>query len=136
MSRIGVPHIAPSSRPHTSPPHLSHISPTFPRASRVSPQARFQRIMLALGVSDALKKAGAVNGDLVMVGAVDFKYFEEAPMAARARLAGFVDDDGGEPSYADDYDDEVAAARKAAALADEELAELLESEGDVLLFND
>jgi hypothetical protein len=92
--------------------------------------------MLALGVSDALKKAGAVNGDLVMVGAVDFKYFEEAPMAARARLAGFVDDDGGEPSYADDYDDEVAAARKAAALADEELAELLESEGDVLLFND
>ena len=71
-----------------------------------------------------------------MVGAVDFKYFEEAPMAARARLAGFVDDDGGEPSYADDYDDEVAAVRKAAALADEELAELLESEGDVLLFND
>ena len=110
--------------------------PHFPAPPATSPQARFQRIMLALGVSDALKKAGAVNGDLVMVGAVDFKYFEEAPMAARARLAGFVDDDGGEPSYADDYDDEVAAARKAAALADEELAELLESEGDVLLFND
>ena len=120
------------SPPHSSRPHLSHISPRLPPP----PQARFQRIMLALGVSDALKKAGAVNGDLVMVGAVDFKYFEEAPMAARARLAGFVDDDGGEPSYADDYDDEVAAARKAAALADEELAELLESEGDVLLFND
>ena len=123
-------------------PSLTHtpLSPTslphFPAPPATSPQARFQRIMLALGVSDALKKAGAVNGDLVMVGAVDFKYFEEAPMAARARLAGFVDDDGGEPSYADDYDDEVAAARKAAALADEELAELLESEGDVLLFND
>ena len=129
MSRIGV--FRTLSPPHL-PAHLSHISPRLPPP----PQARFQRIMLALGVSDALKKAGAVNGDLVMVGAVDFKYFEEAPMAARARLAGFVDDDGGEPSYADDYDDEVAAARKAAALADEELAELLESEGDVLLFND
>mgnify|MGYP003316308970 CR=1 FL=1 len=50
-------------------------------------QDRFQRIMGALGASEQLKAAGAKNGDLIMVGNVDFSYFEESPMAARARLA-------------------------------------------------
>ena len=40
-----------------------------------------------------LKSEGAKNGDLIMVGNVDFTYFEESPMAARARLAGYVDKD-------------------------------------------
>ena len=56
------------SPPHSLSPHLS----TFPRASRRLLRREF-RIMLSLGVSDALKRAGTVNGDLVMVGAVDLQ---------------------------------------------------------------
>ena len=43
---------------------------------------------------------------LIMVGNVDFSYFDETPMAARARLAGFGD--GREGGVADDgaYDDD------------------------------
>lgn len=103
-------------------------------------QGRFQRIMAALGASERLKKAGATTGDTIMVGNVDFAYFEESPMAARARLAG----------YGDEH--EVVAAATAAELTNEELggeevatdalareldaelAELLDGEGDVITF--
>ena len=37
---------------------------------------RFQRIMEAQGINDALKELGAVEGDLVMIGDWDFNYFE------------------------------------------------------------
>lgn len=37
---------------------------------------RFKRILEAQGVSAALKEAGAVEGDLVMIGDWDFNYFE------------------------------------------------------------
>jgi GTP-binding protein len=90
-------------------------------------QDRFQRIMRALGVTDRLREAGVQNGDLIMVGNVDFSYFEETPMAARARLAGFNDE----------YDEDEEDAEEAAKLAreiDEELAKLLDSSGDIATF--
>lgn len=37
---------------------------------------RFQRILEAQGISEALRRAGAVQGDLVMVGDWDFNYWE------------------------------------------------------------
>lgn len=37
---------------------------------------RFQRILEAQGISDALKEAGAQQGDLVMIGEWDFNYFD------------------------------------------------------------
>ena len=37
---------------------------------------RFQRILEAQGISDALKDAGAQQGDLVMIGEWDFNYFD------------------------------------------------------------
>lgn len=37
---------------------------------------RFQRILEAQGISEALKEAGAVQGDLVMIGEWDFNYFD------------------------------------------------------------
>ena len=76
-------------------------------------QERFQRIMRALGASEQLKSAGAASGDLIMVGNVDFTYFEESPMAARARLAGYGDTG---------YDMEGAAAEFAGAVREEEEA--------------
>jgi len=98
-------------------------------------QDRFQRIMKALGASEQLAAAGAVNGDLIMVGAVDFTYFEETPMAARARLAGY----GDEPAHGSRQDEELLTdeeeeAAKLARELDAELLELLEGEGDVLTF--
>ena len=111
-------------------------------------QDRFQRIMKALGASEQLKSAGAKNGDLIMVGNVDFSYFEESPMAARARLAGYGDDNGvkgyGEVyglGYGSDGEgaevpsaEELEDARQMAKQLDEELAELLDGEGDVMTF--
>lgn len=35
---------------------------------------RFQRVMEAMGVDDALKKAGAKTGDLIMIDEWDFDY--------------------------------------------------------------
>ena len=35
---------------------------------------RFQRILVAEGIIDALRKKGAVEGDLVMIGEWDFNY--------------------------------------------------------------
>ena len=96
--------------------------------------------MKALGASEQLQKAGARNGDLIMVGNVDFSYFEESPMAARARLAGYGDarDDefisgetGGDDEFLTEMEEE--AARLAREL-DEELAELLDADGDVMTF--
>ena len=100
-------------------------------------QDRFQRIMDALGASSALKSEGAKNGDLIMVGNVDFTYFEESPMAARARLAGYVDKDDEE--FDGELDDDMleAAEKEARRLEkelDAELAEMLDSDGDVLTF--
>jgi len=83
-------------------------------------QERFQRILKALGASEKLRAAGAQNGDLIMVGNVDFVYFDENPMAARARLAGFGEDGG----------DNDALERE----LDAELAKLLDAEGDVLQY--
>ena len=92
----------------------------------------FQRVMQALGVSDQLKANGASNGDLIMVGDVDFRYFEETPMAARARLAGFVDapeEEGGELS-----EEEVERRRQRQLELDKELAAMLDEDGEVMLF--
>lgn len=124
-------------------------------------QDRFQRIMKALGASEQLKSAGAKNGDLIMVGNVDFSYFEESPMAARARLAGYGDDDLGAGEYGEVYGlgygsdrsaadeggeggaglmgrgptaEEMEEARQMARQLDEELAELLDADGDVMTF--
>ena len=105
-------------------------------------QDRFQRIMKALGASEQLKAAGAVNGDLIMVGNVDFSYFEESPMAARARLAGYADDPLGTADGADgvgdleegihgEFEEEIAALQRQ---LDAELAELLDGDGDVQTF--
>jgi len=97
-------------------------------------QERFQRIMQALGVSEELKAAGAKSGDTIMVGNVDFKYYEETAMAVRARLAGYGDlettDDIGE--MGDERDAE--RRRRRAEAIDKELRELLDSDGDVTLF--
>ena len=96
-------------------------------------QARFQRVMHALGVSDELKAQGAANGDLVMVGDVDFRYYEETAMAARARLAGFVDEDDVE-SVDDELTAAEAAARRRQRELDEELERMLEEDGEVTRF--
>ena len=85
---------------------------------------------IAWGIAQQLKAAGAKNGDLVMVGDVDFKYFEETAMAARARLAGFYDD--GDEAEADERDDAEWLRRK--KRLDEELATLLDDEGEVLRY--
>lgn len=37
---------------------------------------RFQRILEAQGIADALREAGAEEGDLVMIGEWDFNYWE------------------------------------------------------------
>jgi len=97
-------------------------------------QERFQRIMGALGVSAALKRAGAENGDTIMVGAVDFKYYEETAMAVRARLAGYGDrEEEEELGEGEGYEAARERARRRAAV-DAELLELLESDGEVEQF--
>lgn len=99
-------------------------------------QDRFQRIMRALGASEQLKRAGARNGDTIMVGTVDFTYFEESPMAARARLAGFTE--GGDGDLGGMSEGPAAVTAEAARLAqelDDELAELLDGDGDIITFN-
>jgi GTP-binding protein len=96
-------------------------------------QARFQRVMQALGVSEQLKARGASNGDLIMVGDVDFRYFEETAMAARARLAGFVDS-GHDDEVDGDISDEEAGRRRRQRELDEELLTMLEEEGEVTRF--
>jgi hypothetical protein len=93
--------------------------------------------MQALGVSDQLKQAGAKSGDTIMVGSVDFKYYEESAMAVRARLAGYGDPEAmGEDGEGEEGDDTMAAERRRqrAAAIDAELAELIAAEGDVTLF--
>ena len=87
-------------------------------------QERFQRIMSALGVSRKLKDAGAISGDTIQIGSVDFKYYEENAMAIRARLAGFVDEE-------EESDEMSAAGRRA---LDEELASMLDGEGEVTIY--
>jgi len=82
-----------------------------------------------------------------MVGNVDFSYFEESPMAARARLAGYGDDDtamiaGYDEVYGLGHGsgtegpsaEELEEVRRMAKQLDEELAELLDGEGDVMTF--
>mmetsp|Transcript_21254 Transcript_21254/g.52936 ORF Transcript_21254/g.52936 Transcript_21254/m.52936 type:complete len:545 (+) Transcript_21254:129-1763(+) len=90
-------------------------------------QDRFQRIMRALGVTEKLKARGAKNGDLIMVGNVDFSYFEESPMAARARLAGFSDKTGPPDEF---WDEEMQKN----AEVDDLLESLLDADGDVATF--
>ena len=68
------------------------------------------------------------------VGNVDFSYFEESAMAARARLAGLGDDQLGEErggGGVEGFDEEAEALARE---LDEELAELLDGDGDVLTF--
>jgi len=102
-------------------------------------QERFQRIMKALGASERLKEAGAKNGDVVMVGPVDFSYFDESPMAARARLAGYGDEHEDVSQYGDPNDDKAPLLSEEAALMakklDEELKDLLDAEGPVTMFS-
>mmetsp|Transcript_84892 Transcript_84892/g.150345 ORF Transcript_84892/g.150345 Transcript_84892/m.150345 type:complete len:634 (+) Transcript_84892:99-2000(+) len=111
-------------------------------------QERFGRIMKALGVNEALKAQGAKDGDIVMIANIDFQYFEESPMAARARLAGYLD-----------YEDHIKAlsipkrvalglqpipdgmderkwlrAQKVKKKLDKELENALESGGEVMVF--
>ena len=74
----------------------------------------------------------------LQVGNVDFTYFEESPMAARARLAGYVDKSESE-LMDEEYDAELleeaeAEARRLEKELDAELAEMLDSDGDVLTF--
>ena len=89
--------------------------------------------MKALGASEQLQAAGARNGDLIMVGNVDFAYFDESPMAARARLAGLGDER--DDSHDDVFPSEMELDEaKALAELDRELADLLDGEGDVLTF--
>ena len=47
-------------------------------------QARFQRVMEALGVSADLKEKGAANGDLIMVS----QHAQSAPAALAAQEVG------------------------------------------------
>lgn len=54
---------------------------------------RFQRIMQAMGVNDALKERGAQDGDLIMVDEYDFEYRcvlarEEVDMVTRPTVSG------------------------------------------------
>jgi GTP-binding protein len=96
-------------------------------------QTRFQRIMHALGAAEQLREAGAKSGDIIMVGKVDFSYFEESTMAARARLAGFNDERRIASGNLLDEDEDEAAARDRKAI-DKELKQLLDSVGDVVEF--
>mmetsp|Transcript_58166 Transcript_58166/g.129660 ORF Transcript_58166/g.129660 Transcript_58166/m.129660 type:complete len:85 (+) Transcript_58166:936-1190(+) len=84
--------------------------------------------MRAMGVTEKLKALGAANGDLIMVGDVDFSYFDESPMAARARLAGFGDEDNGDE---DEFGD---ASRREDERLDELLGGMLDQEGEVMRF--
>ena len=72
---------------------------------------------------------------------MDFAYFEESPMAARARLAGFSDaltrgaEGGAEGGDGGGWEAEIdEEARKLEKELDAELKELLDSDGDVLTF--
>jgi len=47
-------------------------------------------------VSKRISSLGVKSGDTIMVGDVDFKYYAESSMAARARLAGYGDDEEGD----------------------------------------
>ena len=87
--------------------------------------------MKALGASEQLQASGARNGDLIMVGNVDFAYFDESPMAARARLAGFGNEREDSPQNAFPSEVEVDEAKVLEEL-DRELADLLDGDGDVL----
>lgn len=40
-------------------------------------QLRFQRILEAKGINDALLKAGANQGDLIMIGDMDFDFWDK-----------------------------------------------------------
>lgn len=111
-------------------------------------QERFGRIMQALGVSEALKKKGAKDGDIVMIGNIDFQYFEESAMAARARLAGYLDYedtlkalpmekrmDLGLMPIPDGMDErKFLRMQKEKKKLDKELEEALEARGQVLTF--
>ena len=93
--------------------------------------------MEALGVSADLKEKGAANGDLIMVGEVDFRYFEETPMAARARLAGFTDS-GGEGEEGEGEGElsveEVMRRQREQQRLDDELADMLEDDNEITLY--
>lgn len=55
-------------------------------------RVRFHRTLKAIGVSDALKEAGARDGDTVVVSGMEFEYTaEDNPFAEAARLDGFTD---------------------------------------------
>ena len=95
--------------------------------------------MEALGVSADLKEKGAANGDLIMVGEVDFRYFEETPMAARARLAGFTDSGGeGEEGEGEGEGElsveEVMRRQREQQRLDDELADMLEDDNEITLY--
>ena len=93
--------------------------------------------MEALGVSADLKEKGAANGDLIMVGEVDFRYFEETPMAARARLAGFVDSGEAEAEAEAEAElsvEEVIRRKRQQQELDDELADMLEDDSEITLY--
>ena len=88
--------------------------------------------MRALGVSEQLKAVGAKDGDTIMVGKVDFTYFDELPMAARARLAGYGDERPADPDDPSGEKEEDQAALE--KRLDEELKELLDGYGDIVTY--
>jgi GTP-binding protein len=55
-------------------------------------RVRFQKTLKAIGVTEALKKAGAVDGDTIEVAGMSFEYTaDDNPYAEAARLDGFED---------------------------------------------
>ena len=68
------------------------------------------------------------------VGEVDFRYFEETPMAARARLAGFTDpEDEGEEDEELSVEEAMRRRREQRRL-DAELANMLDDDGEITLY--
>ena len=90
--------------------------------------------MEALGVSADLKAKGAKNGDLIMVGEVDFRYFEETPMAARARLAGFTDPEAEGEEGEELSVEQAMRRRREQQRLDAELANMLDDDGEITLY--
>ena len=104
-------------------------------------QERFQRALSALGVSKRISSLGVKSGDTIMVGDVDFKYYAESSMAARARLAGYGDDEEEGDIYGmgagvegEMTPRQEARRRRREREMEAELKDLLDADGEVTRF--